>query len=245
MLTINDRPIAGIIFDIDGTLVDSFSTLVSVFNQGISRFNLKPVTLEFLVNCFKKNVSLGEILREISSPPVDELVIEKCKKEILEIFLKVEREEVKPFPGVHELFSNLKRRGVRIGIATGRTSPPENEWNRFRRFGLDVFIDALVTSREVDNRKPAPDAILLCAKRLNLPIAQCLVVGDTEFDIVAARRAGAMAAAVSTGIDDIEFLRKENPELIFKDIKELSLFLHEHMASCSQASDSNLSDSHI
>jgi HAD superfamily hydrolase (TIGR01509 family) len=225
MLKVNGRHLAGVIFDIDGTLVDSFSTLVAVFNQGTSHFKLKPVTFEFLTECFKKNLNLGEILREIAAPTVDESVIEKWKKEILQLFLEVEVEQVRPFPGVPELFQKLKDRGMKIGIATGRTSLPENEWNRFKRFGLDRFIDALVTSREVEKRKPAPDAILLCALRLGLPAEECLVVGDTEFDVLAAKKAGAMAAAVSTGIDDFEFLRKSDPELLFKDIGELSSFV--------------------
>jgi HAD superfamily hydrolase (TIGR01549 family) len=225
LLKVNGRHVTGVIFDIDGTLVDSFSTLVTVFNQGTHHFNLKPVTFEFLTERFKKNLSLGEILREIAASPVDESVVEKCKKEILQRFLEVEAEEIKLFPGVPVLFQKLKDRGMKIGIATGRTSPPENEWTRFKRFGLDRFIDALVTSREVEKRKPAPDAILLCALRLSLPVQECLVVGDTEFDVLAAREAGAMAAAVSTGIDDVEFLKKSGPELLFKDIREFSSFV--------------------
>jgi HAD superfamily hydrolase (TIGR01549 family) len=229
MLKVNGRHVTGIIFDIDGTLVDSFSTLVTVFNQGTRRLNLMPVTFEFLVERFKKNHSLGEILREIAASPVDESVVEKCKKEILELFLKVEADEVKPFPGVLELFQKLKVRRMKIGIATGRTSPPENEWNRFKRFGLDPFIDALVTSREVEKRKPAPDAILLCIRRLSLPAEECLVVGDTEFDVLAAREAGALAAAVSTGIDDVELLKRSGPELLFKDIWEFCRFVDDPM----------------
>jgi pyrophosphatase PpaX len=225
MLKVNGRQVTGVIFDIDGTLVDSFSTLLTVFNQGTRHFNLKPVTFKFLVDRFKKNLSLGEILREIAPPGVDEAMIENWKKEILKLFLEVEEREIRPFPGVSELFRKLKERGVRIGIATGRTSPPLNEWERFKRFGLDGFIDALVTSREVEKRKPAPDAILLCAVRLGLPPGECLVVGDTEFDILAAREAGVLAAAISTGIDDAEFLRKINPELLFKDIGEFSSFV--------------------
>jgi HAD superfamily hydrolase (TIGR01509 family) len=228
MLKVNGRQVTGVIFDIDGTLVDSFSSLMAVFNRGTSHFNLKPVTFEFLVERFKKNLSLGEILLEIAPPPVDEALIENLKKEILKLFLEVEAAEVKPFPGVSELFRKLKDRGMKIGIATGRVSPPVNEWERFKRFGLDRFIDALVTSREVEKRKPAPDAILLCAVRLGLPAEKCLVVGDTEFDVLAAREAGAMAAAISSGIDDFEFLRKSSPELLFKNIGELSSFVDDH-----------------
>ena len=93
--------------------------------------------------------------------------------------MKIEASEVKPFPGVNELFRNLIDGGLKIGIATGRTSMPVNEWDRFKRYGLERFIDSIVTSREVARRKPAPDAIIECAKRMNVPVEKCLVVGDT------------------------------------------------------------------
>lgn len=174
-----------------------------------------------------KGLSLGEILRRICSTNAGEPFIERCKREILELFLKVEADEVKPFPGINELFENLKDRGIKIGIATGRMSLPEDEWNRFKRFCLDRFIDAIVTSKEVKGRKPAPDAIVECAKRLNIPTEECLVVGDTESDIIAARRAGAIPVAISRGQDNKDLLGKEKPESIFRNLNELFIFLEE------------------
>lgn len=227
MLFIHGYQIAGVIFDIDGTLIDSFSAFGSVFNSGISQFNLEPVSNEYLANRLTRGLSLGEILRESFPFHTDESIIERCKKEILELFLKIEADEVKPFPGINELFKNLKDRGLKIGIATGRTSLPENEWKRFKKFGLDRFIDSIVTSREVERRKPAPDAIIECAKRLNVPIEKCLVVGDTELDIIATRSAGGIPAAVLTGENNIDLLEKEKPELIFKNLTDFALFLDE------------------
>ena len=139
--------------------------------------------------------------------------------------MKAEVEEVKLFPGVRELFENLRDKGIRIGVATGRTSLPEKEWERFKRYDVDLFIDSIVTSREVEKRKPAPDAILECANRLKVPIQSCLVVGDTEADIMASRTAGAIAVAVSTGEDDYDLLERENPEFLFKALVELNTLL--------------------
>jgi len=170
-------------------------------------------------------MSLAEIIRKIMPSHLEESIIEKCKEKILEIFLRVEEDGVNPFPGINELFRDLKERGMKIGVATGRMSLPEDEWKRFKRFGLDGFIDTIVTSREVERRKPEPDAIIECAKRLDVPPEECLVVGDTESDIIAAKKAGAIPIAVITGQGNKDLIEKEEPEFIVKELKELIIFL--------------------
>jgi len=227
MLSVNGKQIRGVIFDIDGTLIDSFSAFTSVFNKGISQFDLRPVSQQFLTQSLRKSANLEDLLRMIFPLPTDESLIERCKGEILQHFLKIEASEVKPFPGINELFGNLKDRGIKIGIATGRTSMPEKEWDRFKRFGLERFIDSIVTSREVASRKPAPDAIVECAKRMKVPIENCLVVGDTEDDIIAARKAGGIPVAILAGEDHLDISESEQPEFIFKNLVEFTLFLEE------------------
>ena len=225
-MVINGRKIEGVIFDIDGTLVDSFPVYCSAFNRGIQQYNLEPVSSEYLIDALKRSANFLEVFRKVFPPRTDEALIERCRKEILELFMKAEVDEVKPFPGVRELFKNLRNKGIRIGVATGRTSLPEKEWERFKKYGLDGFIDSIVTSREVEKRKPAPDAILECANRLKVPIENCFVVGDTEADIIASKTAGAIAVAVSTGEGDIELLERENPEFLFKTLVDFDLFLN-------------------
>jgi HAD superfamily hydrolase (TIGR01662 family) len=225
-MVINGRIIEGVIFDIDGTLVDSFPVYCSAFNLGIQQYNLGPVSTRFLIDTLKRSANLLEVFRKVFPPGTDEALIEKCRKEILELFMKAEVDEVKLFPGVRDLFENLRHKGIRIGVATGRTSLPEKEWERFKRYGLEEFIDSIVTSREVEKRKPAPDAILECANRLKISIENCLVVGDTEADIIASRTAGALAVAVSTGEDDFELLERENPEFLFRTLVELNTLLN-------------------
>jgi len=225
MLRVNGHQVAGVIFDIDGTLVDSFGTLVSVFNIILKKYHLAPVSEEFLASCFRTNMNLAETLHKRYSSSFEEPFIETLRSDILNLFLKLEVEEVKPFPGVDRLFRKLKIHQLKIGIATGRTSPPENEWARFRRYGLEKYLDALVTSREVEKRKPSPDAIIECARRLQIPLEQSLVVGDTESDVIAARRAGAISVAVSTGQESLKSLKSQHPELLFEKLEAFSLFL--------------------
>ena len=225
MLFIKGKHIRGVIFDIDGTLLDTFPAFTSVFNNGISQFGLGPVPQQFLTQSLRKSANLMDVLRMIFPPQTDEPILERCKGEIWEHFLKIEASEVKPFPGINKLFSNLMDRGIKIGIATGRRSMPENEWNRFKRFGLEKFIDSIVTSSEVEKRKPAPDAIVECARRMNVSIQECLVVGDTEDDVIAARKAGGIPVAILAREDHLDIPESEQPEFIFENLVELTFFL--------------------
>jgi len=224
-LATEKRNVKAVIFDIDGTLIDTFDAYCKVFNLGIAQYGLGPVSREFLSDRVGKALSLREILEGIFPKGTDDLTFEACKTAIRGFFLQAEATEVKPFPGITELFENLKRRGIKIGIATGRVSSNEDEWKRFGRFGLDRFISAIVTSREIEYRKPAGDVIIECARRLGVPPEHCIAVGDTEPDIAAAKNAGAIVVAVATGQGDRESLSKAGPEIVFDSVTDLIAYL--------------------
>jgi HAD superfamily hydrolase (TIGR01549 family) len=229
--------VKALIFDIDGTLVDSFEAYHNVFNQGIAKFGVGPVSREVLRRCLAKGLSLREILQSVFLSPLDDAVYEACRGRILQLFKEVERAGVAPFKGTEALFRYLKDKGIQIGIATGRTSSPEDEWLRFRRLRLDRFINAIVTSREVEHRKPAPDAIIECSKRLDVPLRRCIVVGDTESDIVAAKEAGAIAVAVTTGQGNEDTLLKAKPEVVLNDLGGLVAYLEEQKSFHAQSKE--------
>ncbi|HEY3275867.1 MAG TPA: HAD-IA family hydrolase [Syntrophorhabdaceae bacterium] len=219
------KNVKAVIFDIDGTLIDSFEAYYKAFNSGLKAYNLGPVSREFLGDCLGKVPGLREILRPVFPKEVEETTLDGCMGEIKRVFLQVEAEEVRPFSGVERLFLHLRERGVKIGIATGRMSSEEDEWKRFTRFGLDGCIGAIVTSREVKNRKPAPDVIAECARRLGVAGGECIAVGDREADVVAARAAGAWAVAVVTGQEDRECLEMSGADRVFDSVNDLVAFL--------------------
>lgn len=217
--------IKALIFDIDGTLVDSFESYHGVFNQGIADYGVKEVSRDVLRELLAKNLSLREILQKVFSFPIDDATYKICREKILHLYREAELEGVKSFPGTEELFRFLKEIGVKIGIATGRTSSVEDEWMRFTRLGLHTYINAIVTSREVKKRKPAPEVIIECARRLGVSPKQCIVVGDTESDIIAAKTAEAIAVAVTTGHEDEEVLQKAKPDIVLRSINDLVPYL--------------------
>ncbi len=226
---LENKDISAVIFDIDGTLVDTFEVYQNVFNQGIAPYGVAPVAQEILREYLAKGLSLRQILQNIFPGPIDNETYAACRTDIINRFKEAELDEVKPFPGAEELLGHLQQKGIKIGVATGRVSSCEDEWIRFARLGLDRYISAIVTSKEVQNRKPAPDVIIECARKLNVPPENCIAIGDTVSDIIAARRAGSMVAAVTTGHEDEELLLKEGPDILFHSLSDLIVYLERNL----------------
>lgn len=215
-----------VIFDIDGTLMDTFSAYYTVFSEGVAGYGLDTIPRADLRRYLAEGLSLRAILEKIFPRGTDESTFAACREKILGLFKDLEVQEVRAFPGAEELFRTLQDKGIKIGIATGRMSSVEDEWARFERLGFAGFIGAIVTSREVACRKPAPDVIIECARRLGIPLEKCVVLGDTINDIVATKAAGAMAVVVSTGHEDEDRLMDAGADLVLRSLDELITHLH-------------------
>ncbi len=104
----------------------------------------------------------------------------------------IEKNGVKPFPGVRELMLSLREEGIRIAVATGSLVRVVNK--NLELLGITDLVEETATSEDCDNGKPAPDVFLLAAKKLGEVPADCLVVEDAGNGLLGARRAG-MACA--------------------------------------------------
>ena len=220
MLFYKSRDIRGVIFDMDGTIIDSLSLYHQCLNQELEMTGLQPVSEDLLFRNLGMGISLRDILRKIISDNRDDAVIKTIADGILERFMKVDM-EVPLLPGVNEIFSFLKTEGVKIGIATGRPSGAAYEWKRFNHIGLSVFINTIVTAAEVAKRKPAPDLIAQCARKMNVETINCLVVGDSTSDVIAAKAADAISVAVCTGVDDAVKLKEAGPEAVIERLDNM------------------------
>jgi phosphoglycolate phosphatase-like HAD superfamily hydrolase len=90
---------------------------------------------------------------------------------------------------------------------------------------LTRYFKLIITSQDVKEPKPSPQAFLIAANRLGVSAKDSLVVGDSIADIKAGRLAGARTAAVLSGLFSREELEKEKPDLIIRDINSLPKFL--------------------
>ena len=212
MLFLEGHYLKGVVIDIDGTIIDSLSHYLMLLNEVLAEIGQPPVTRDVMFKYLGDGINLKDILRKLI-PGGDDVIFKKVAMSILERFKKIDL-ELPLFPGVREAFDFLKEKNMKIGVATGRNTRVNYEWERMRIKGLDHLVDTIVTVAEVERRKPFPDLIIECARRLDISPNDCLAIGDSIDDIVAAKRAGSVPVAVSTGIDDRDTLISESPKAV-------------------------------
>lgn len=212
--------VKGVIFDLDGTLVDSLDTLWRVFNSGVNAFNLPSVTQERLFALMNKGIGLADILRDI----YPELGTETVTAAVTDIMAVIRRDylaecanEVKLSDGAWEMLNSFKAIGLKIGIVTSRTVAPEKMWREFDRLEITQFVDAVVTANEL-KRKPDPESLIECLKRLEIMPEECMFIGDSQADIRAGRAAGVRTVAIATGVSSRKDLAAESADFIFDNL---------------------------
>jgi beta-phosphoglucomutase len=183
----------GVIFDMDGVLVDNVRFHVRAWQQ--------------LGKEFGKDLSDGEIRRvfgqrnremivKLVGRPLSEEEISQYTAHKEEIYREIIAPEIVPAPGLVQLLSGLAEAGIRTAIAT--SGPMENVEFVLGRLNLGSFFSAIVTGKEVSHGKPAPDIFLLAAERIERAPQDCVVFEDSTAGIEAARRAGIPCIALST-----------------------------------------------
>jgi len=205
-----------VIFDWDGTLADTRKVIVLSFQKVLSKIGCK-VSNEFL----EKRIGIGaknmfkEAL-EIAGIQYDERMIDKLLEEKIRIHLAL-TPKIRLFDGALNLLEVLKP-SVKMALATMSNRKVIEKTLREKRI-LDYF-DFMITADEVENPKPDPEAFLKCAEAMRCKPERCVVVEDSIFGVIAARRAGMKCIAIPSGFYSKSDLEKERPDLIVDSIKE-------------------------
>ena len=227
MMSSHRQEIKGVIFDLDGTLIDSLGAYTDAFNRGIRLFGLEPVTAKQIARFLDEGLRLSQMLLELS-PSIfrEEGKRGICEYEIRRAYVELEPKGVVLKPGAKRTLQSLKGRGMKIGIVTGRRSQGERKWLELRRLNIRRFIDAMVTAAEAP-AKPSPDGVIQCIKALGLSAEECVFVGDSRIDVMAGKRAGVRTIAVHSGVAGRELLAGQEPDYIVADLNSLSSYLGE------------------
>jgi phosphoglycolate phosphatase len=207
------KEIKGVIFDLDGTLIDSYQAIYLSFQYAYESMGLPPLSYEEA----RKVVGLGLTIT------FNDLLGKERTPEALRLFRK-KYWEVFPdhthfLPGAKELAFELHRRGIRQAIAT-------NKLGRFsraiiRHFGMEDLFVAVLGDEDVAINKPDPEMLLAAIERLALPKEAIVMVGDSLVDIEAARNAGIRVFAVPSGTTPREVLQRANPTAILDRLMDL------------------------
>jgi HAD superfamily hydrolase (TIGR01509 family) len=185
----------GVIFDLDGTLVDTVQTRIDAWSETFEEAGI-PATTETLAPLI--GVDGKRLAREIAAlagRPIDDARAEEIDKRSGEIYERM-NSDPKPLPGVRELVDVIDACEIRWSIAT--SSRKDQVQTSVKALGLD-HEPSIVDASHVEHAKPEPDLLLRAAEELGVDPGRCWYVGDSTWDMVAAVAAGMIPIGVTSG----------------------------------------------
>lgn len=205
-------PYQAVVFDLDGTVVDSVELIVTSFQHALREVLGKEVSREEAVSWVGR--PLREQMELFSPEHADELV-----RAYQEYNHREHDRMVKLYDGITHLLEDLRRHGAKIGLVTSKSRHTTEM--AFSLTGIGEYFDATVCAYESPGNKPSPDPIIACLGQLGVEPAQAVYVGDSPADIQAARAAGVRCLAVTWGVFSEAVLAAENPDKVVHTIVEL------------------------
>ncbi len=206
-----------LIFDLDGTLVDTNATHVESWVRTFAAFGYRVDADRIAPEVGKGGDNLvPSILGRTANERDGDALRARVGDEFVTMVTTERRVPV--FPRAVELLGTLRDRGIRTAIATssGKTQLEAT----FESAGVDLreHVDAVVMKDDVERSKPAPDVVTAAVEKLGLSPAQCAMVGDTPHDAESAKRAGVVTLGVLCGgYNDERALMRAGTRRVWRD----------------------------
>jgi pyrophosphatase PpaX len=207
-----DTSINTVLFDLDGTLIDTNELIISSFLHTLEKYY--P----------------GQYKRENVIPfmgPTLEETFEGINKELAQEMIKTYREFnisnhdlfVKEFDGVYETVRVLKENGFKLGIVT--TKRLDVALKGIKLTKLDEIFEVVVALEHVKKPKPDPEPILLALEQLQSVPEEALMVGDNHHDILGGKNAGTKTAGVAWSLKGKDYLKQFEPDYMLENMTDL------------------------
>ncbi len=210
------RPDA-VIFDIDGTLLDSVDFHAEAWVEAFAHFRYR-VPFEEVRPLIGKGGD--QIMPAFVPSDVLQKIGPRLEQYRGELFKRKYLPQVKPFPQVRELFLKIRENGQRIALASSGKKDEVDEYKRMAHI-VDL-VEVETTADDVEHSKPAPDIFEAALAKLSpLPSEQILVVGDTPYDAEAAGKVGLKTIGLLCGGTPVETLRAAGCLAIFQNPADL------------------------
>lgn len=209
-----DTKMCGVLFDLDGTLVDTYALLQRSFHHAVQ-------------DVFGEDRSMAAFDATIGQPLVTQFWRYTDDPETHAALIAsyrtfnraIEAETIAAFPGMDGMLRELVAEGWRLGVVTSKRHGSAK--SNLDIFGMMPFFECLVGSDDAERAKPDPLPILVGARKLGLAPERCFYVGDSPYDITAGNAAGSVTVAVHWGQHPIAALRPMHPALECERIADL------------------------
>lgn len=211
-----------LLFDVDGTLLDTNSAHVEAWRRTFEEFSYRIARDRIELEIGKGG---DKLIPAILGDEVEKRDGEAMRKRQPDEFARLAKyRSFAPFPSALQLIDAARARNLKIALAT--SSKREHLQVLAEASGVDLegAVDLITTADDADESKPSPDIVAAAVQKLGLSPAQCAMVGDTLYDMQAAKHAGVIGIGLLTGYQSQETLLRSGARAVFKDPAHL---LHE------------------
>ncbi|MTI53451.1 pyrophosphatase PpaX [Geosporobacter ferrireducens] len=201
-----------ILFDLDGTLLDTNELIIQSFQHTYKEHLKKDVPREFIIQSF------GEILRTTL-----ERECKDCVEEALTTYRSFQQERFERYItlhlGVREALEKLSARGYRLGVVTSRLN--DSALRGLKYFGMEDFFDSIIGADDTNKHKPDPTPARMALEAMGGNAQEAVLVGDSPFDIQCAKNTGMRSVAVSWSALPREVYMQYHPDYVVDTMEEL------------------------
>jgi len=201
-----------VVFDLDGTVVDTVELIVKSFRYATSTVLGRVLPDEFII------AGVGRPLRT----QMERLSADHAQ-ELYDVYREYNHrrhdELIRGYDGIEEVLDALKAAGRRTAIVTSKSR--DTTAMAFRAVGLEARFDVVVTASDTTEHKPSPAPLQLCLQRLGATAAGSIYVGDSPYDIQAGVAAGMTTAAVAWGVFGRDVLLAAGPDFWLDEPRDL------------------------
>lgn len=209
--------VKGILFDLDGTLVNTTELIIKSFEYTLkNNLDIEPSRYE-ITQYFGLPLreSLEKFIPTGVSQDVDELV-----EYYRDYNGKYHDELIKPYPFIEETLQSLQQQDIKIAVVTSKKQPMAKRG--LKCFNLDQYVEGIIGHDECIEHKPSAEPMLRGAEILKLRPEECLCVGDSPFDLQSGHGAGCRSVAVAwTTVEWQKMLREGQPNFIINKMSDL------------------------
>lgn len=211
-----------LLFDLDGTIVDPSRALtqaaeITLCEMGISGKDSASFGRE-MAQLLQLNSSLDELFEKMG---INKRLRKKALCIFLQSFYEIAPTQTVAFPRVEKTLRALSKE-YPLALITRRSVSKESIESELKRLRLRHYFATIVTSLEVENPTPSPDAIVKAAGKLLVPTHDCVVISDSAVDIEAGKSVGSKTVAVLSGFFRENELIESKPDIILENITQLS-----------------------
>lgn len=212
-----------VMFDLDGTLIDSVPDLAVATDQMLVQLGRAPAGMDKVRNWVGNGAPML-VRRALADGFAEQHISAEQEAQALAIFMQVYgtgNSLTTLYPGALETLQSLKMLGVKLALITNK--PEKFIPELLAEMQIAEYFEWVVGGDTLPQKKPDPAGLLWVMQQAGVTAEQCLFVGDSRNDVQAARSAGVACIAVTYGYNYGEPISAENPALVLEDLRELFL----------------------